>query len=133
MIKGREIVFVVDDDLAVRESLKFALELEGLAVSVCGSGAELLRHSDLPEAGCLVMECRMPLMDGFEVLDILAARGAKLPVILLTSYATAAFRHRAAAAGVKYILEKPLLNGSLVDRIHEVLGCSRQVTVAAPI
>ena len=132
MIKGQEIVFVVDDDLAVRESLKFALELEGLVVRVCGSGAELLRHSDLPQAGCLVMECKMPLMDGFEVLGIFAARGTKLPVILLTSYATEAFRRRAAAAGVKFILEKPLLNGSLVDRIHEVLGYSQQVTLAAP-
>jgi len=133
MIKGQEIVFVVDDDLAVRESLKFALELEGLVVRVCGSGAELLRHSDLPQAGCLVMECKMPIMDGFEVLGILGGRGTKVPVILLTSYATEAFRRRAATAGVKYILEKPLLNGSLVDSIHEILGCSRQVTVAAPI
>jgi two-component system, LuxR family, response regulator FixJ len=133
MIKGREIVFVVDGDLAVRESLKFALELEGLVVRVCGSGAELLRHSDLPHAGALVMECRMPIMDGFEVLDILGARRTRVPVILLTSYATEAFRRRAAAAGVKHILEKPLLNGSLLDSIHEVLGRSRQVTLAAPI
>jgi two-component system, LuxR family, response regulator FixJ len=133
MIKGQEIVFVVDDDLAVRESLKFALELEGLVVRVCGSGAELLRHSDLSHAGCLVMECRMPIMDGFEVLDILDARGVTVPVILLTSYATEGFRHRAGVAGVKYILEKPLLNGSLLDSIREVLGGSRQVTLAAPI
>jgi two-component system, LuxR family, response regulator FixJ len=133
MSKGQEIVFVVDEDRAVRESLKFALGLEGLAVRVCGSGAELLQHSDLPLAGCLVMECKMPIMDGFEVLDSLDARGTKVPVILLTSYATEAFRRRAATAGVKYILEKPLLNGSLLDRIHKVLGCSRQVTLAAPI
>ena len=72
-------------------------------------------------------------MDGFEVLDILDARGVKVPVILLTSYATEGFRRRAGAAGVKYILEKPLLNGSLLDSIHEVLGGSRQVTLAAPI
>jgi two-component system response regulator FixJ len=125
MIKGQEIVFVVDDDYAVRESLKFALKLEGLDVRACGSDAELLRHSDLPQAGCLVMECRMPIMDGFKVLDILDARGAKVPVILLTSYATEAFRRRAATAGVKYILEKPLLNGSLVSSIHELLDCGR--------
>ena len=75
----------------------------------------------------------MPIMDGFEVLGILGGRGTKVPVILLTSYATEAFRRRAATAGVKYILEKPLLNGSLLDSIHEVLGRSRQVTLAAPI
>jgi two-component system, LuxR family, response regulator FixJ len=133
MTEGQHIVFVVDDDLAVRESLKFALELEGLVVRVCGSGAELLQHSELRRAACLVMECKMPLMDGFEVLDILAAQRTKLPVILLTSYATDAFRRRAAASGVKFILEKPLLNGSLLDRIHEVLGCSSQGTLVAPI
>ena len=133
MTEGRHIVFVVDGDLAVRESLKFALELEGLAVLACGSGAELLRHPNLRQGGCLVMECKMPLMDGFEVLDILAAQRTKLPVILLTSYATDAFRRRAVASGVKFILEKPLLNGSLLDRIHEVLGCSGQGTLVAPI
>jgi two-component system, LuxR family, response regulator FixJ len=133
MTEGQNIVFVVDDDLAVRESLKFALELEGLAVRLCGSGTELLRHPDLHQAGCLVMECKMPLMDGFEVLDILAARGAKIPAILLTSYATDAFRRCAAASGARFILEKPLLNGSLVDRIREVLGCSSQVALVAPI
>jgi two-component system, LuxR family, response regulator FixJ len=133
MTEGQNIVFVVDDDLAVRDSLKFALELEGLVVRLCGSGAELLRHPDLRQADCLVMECKMPLMDGFEVLDILATRGAKIPVILLTSYATDAFRRRAAASGARFTLEKPLLNGSLVDRIREVLGCSSQVALVAPI
>jgi two-component system response regulator FixJ len=133
MTEGQHIVFVVDDDLAVRESLKFALELEGLVVRVCGSGAELLQHSELRQAACLVMECKMPLMNGFEVLDILAAQRTKPPVILLTSYATDALRRRAAASGVKFILEKPLLNGSLLDVIQEVLGCSGQGTLVAPI
>jgi two-component system, LuxR family, response regulator FixJ len=133
MTERQHIVFVVDDDLAVRESLKFALELEELVVRLCGSGAELLRHPELRQAGCLVMESKMPLMDGFEVLGILATRGTKLPVILLTSYATDTFRRRAAASGVKFILEKPLLNGSLLDRIREVLGCGSQVALVAPI
>jgi two-component system response regulator FixJ len=133
MTEGLNIVFVVDDDLAVRESLKFALELEGLVLRLCGSGPELLRHPDLRQAGCLVMECKMPLMDGFEVLDILATRGAKLPVILLTSYATDAFRRRATASGAKFILEKPLLNGSLVERIRDVLSFGSQVKLVAPI
>jgi two-component system response regulator FixJ len=133
MTEGQHIVFVVDCDLAVRESLKFALELEGLVVRLCRSGAELLQHPDLRQAGCLVMECTMPLMDGFEVLDILAIRGAKLPVVLLTSYATDAFRRGAAASGVKFILEKPLLNGSLVETIRDVLRFGSQVKLVAPI
>jgi FixJ family two-component response regulator len=130
MTHGQDIIFVVDNDLAVRESLRFALELEGLTVRPCGSGAELLRHPDLPHGRCVVMECNMPLMDGFEVLDFLAARRATLPAILLTSYASATLRRRAATVGVRYVLEKPILNGSLLERIQEVLGHDRQITPA---
>jgi two-component system, LuxR family, response regulator FixJ len=126
MTGGKNIVFVVDDDLAVRESLKFSLELEGLIVHVCATGAELLRHADLPQARCLVLDAQMPLTDTFEILDGLTALRARLPVILLTSRATAALRLRAAAAGVRYILEKPLLDNSLLARIQDVLSDKRQ-------
>jgi two-component system, LuxR family, response regulator FixJ len=60
-------------------------------------------------------------MDGFEVLAFLASRDLKVPIILMTSHSTAAIRKRAALAGVRYVLEKPLLDGSLVDCLHEIL------------
>ena len=122
MTEGKNIVFVVDDDSAVRESLKFSIELEGLIVRVCATGAELLRHADLPHARCLVLDDQTPLADTLEILGLLSARGAGLPVILLTSHATASLRLRAAAAGVRYVLEKPLLDNSLLARIQDVLG-----------
>lgn len=122
MTHGREIILVVDDDMAVRESLKFALELEGLTVRVCGSGEELLNHPDLAAAGCILLDYKMPVMDGLEVLDQLAARKIKVPVILITSRATNAILRRAKAAGVRRILEKPLLDGALLDSIQAVLG-----------
>jgi FixJ family two-component response regulator len=123
MTSGRDIVLVVDDDLAVRESLKFALELEGLAVHVCGSGSELLEHPDLAQARCLILDYRMPVMDGFEVLDRLAARKIVLPVILITSDVTGALQHRAASHGVRRVLEKPLSDSALVENIQDVLSC----------
>ena len=99
MSNAHQIVFVVDEDLAVRDSLVFALGLEGFSVRACGSGAELLRHLDLLPAGCLVIEDKMLEMDGFEVLAFLASRDLKVPVIPLTSHSTAAIRKRAALAG----------------------------------
>jgi two-component system, LuxR family, response regulator FixJ len=126
MTEGRDIVLVVDDDLAVRESLKFALELEGLAVRVCGSGEELLNHPDLHKARCVLLDYKMPVMDGLEVLEQLAARKMQVPVILITSRATNAILRRARAAGVRHVLEKPLLDGALLDRIQDVLGDARQ-------
>jgi FixJ family two-component response regulator len=122
MTHGQEIILIVDDDLAVRESLKFALELEGLAVRVCGSGEELLNHPDLPAARCILLDYKMPVMDGLEVLDQLATRKIQVPVILITSRATSAVLRRARAAGVRRFLEKPLLDGALLDQIQQVLG-----------
>lgn len=122
MTAASGIVMVVDDDLAVRESLKFALEIEGLQVAACGSGAELLEHPELPHAGCLVLDYRMPAMDGLEVMERLACRKMRLPVILITSHATTALCQRAAAAGVRCILEKPLLGNALINGIRDVLS-----------
>ena len=61
-------VLVVDDDAAVRNSLKFALELEGLNVRLYGSGDELLTEEDLPASGCLVIDYYMPAMNGVELV-----------------------------------------------------------------
>ncbi len=119
---GRAIVLVVDDDLAVRESLKFALEAEGLLVHVCSSGHDLLRHPALRQARCLILDYRMPTMDGLSVMDHMAARDISVPVILITVNATEGLRHRAAAAGARYVLEKPLQDGALMDSIHTILA-----------
>ena len=93
MTQRQDIVLIVDDDLAVRESLKFALALDGFAIRLCGSGEELLSHPDLAAARCIVLDYKMPSMDGFEVLAQLDARQLHPPVILITSHASAAIRH----------------------------------------
>lgn len=122
MTERQDVVLVVDGDLAVREALKFALEVEGFIVHLCGSGLELLTHPDLRSAACLVLEDKMPLMNGVSVLDRLVEHDFQVPIILMTSHATDALRRRAVLAGVRHVLEKPLLNGALVDSIYDVLG-----------
>lgn len=121
MVYGHGVVLVVDDDLAVRESLKFLLELEGLEVLTFASGSDLFLYSELSEAVCLVLDYKMPFMDGFKVLERLARNKLNLPVILITSHVTDAFRRRAAAAGAKIVLEKPLLDNALLDQIQGIL------------
>jgi two-component system response regulator FixJ len=122
MTETGDVVLVVDSDLAVRESLKFALEIEGFAVHLCANGPELLAHRELRLADCLVLDDKMPLMDGASVLDRLAEGNFRVPVILMTGHATDSLRRRAVLAGVRHVLEKPFLNGALVDSIHDVLG-----------
>jgi FixJ family two-component response regulator len=116
-----DLVLVVDDDQAVRDALKFALELDGLTVDTCDSGAELLRHPRLSVARCLVLDYQMPEMNGFAVLSELQRRNVTLPVILITAPLSRDVERRALSAGVAAVLEKPLLENILIDKIRHVL------------
>lgn len=122
MIERQDVVLVVDSDLAVREALKFALEVEGFRVHLCAGGLELFTHPELRLADCLVLEDKMPLINGVSVLDRLVEWDFRVPIILMTSHTTDSLRRRADLAGVRHVLEKPFLNGALVDSIHDVLG-----------
>jgi FixJ family two-component response regulator len=115
-------VIVVDDDEAVRKSLKFALELEGLDVRLYDGSEQILSDTDLPKHGCLVIDYYMPAMNGVELIDALRLRHVDLPAILITAKATDDLRRRAARAGFRQVLEKPLEDGSLVDSIRGALS-----------
>jgi two-component system, LuxR family, response regulator FixJ len=112
-------VVVVDDDPAVRNSLKFSLEIEGFVVRIFGSGAELLEASDLPICSCLVVDQKMPGMTGLDLIAALRDRCVSTPAILITSQPNGMLSERAARADVS-IVEKPLLGNVLVDKIRDV-------------
>jgi FixJ family two-component response regulator len=115
-------VLVVDDDAAVRHSLKFALELEGLTVRLYRGGTEVLTDARLPATGCLVVDYFMPVMTGVELVEGLRRRNVVLPAILITGKATPDLRERAARAGFRQVLQKPLEDSALVDSIREALA-----------
>jgi two-component system, LuxR family, response regulator FixJ len=119
--KPPPLVIVVDDDPAVCGSLKFSLELEGFAVRTYGSGTDLLDNGDFDACKCFVIDQRMPAMTGMELIAKLRDQRVLTPAILIISHPSAALSARAATAGVP-IVEKPLLNNALVDRIREACG-----------
>ncbi len=118
---ARSVVLVIEDDPAVRNSLKFALEVEGFFVQVYPTGTALLDKHDIPQSGCLVVDYKLPGMNGLDLLQLLRDRDVKLPAILITSHPTPAIRSRATSAGVR-LIEKPLLNDTLFQCIHSALG-----------
>jgi two-component system response regulator FixJ len=122
MPKHSGIVLLVDDDAAVRSSLKFALEVEGLSVRLYDGPAALLADENLPPCGCLVVDYRMPGMDGLQLVDTLRARGVVLPAILITVRANKQLRQFATKSGINCVLEKPLSDGTLVESIRSALG-----------
>lgn len=123
MPASRGPVLVVDDDDAVRRSLRFALELEGLDVRLYVDGPALLGDEvNLPATGCLVVDQFMPGMEGVELMTHLRLRQVRLPAIMITAKASDELRARAHAAGFDFVLEKPLHDGSLVAGIRGALA-----------
>jgi len=115
-------VLVVDDDAAVRNSLKFSLEIEGFTVRDYSSANELMRESEIADAGCLVIDYHLPELNGLEMLYRLRERRVAAPAILITSHPNPSVRQRAAEAGVP-IVEKPLLGDALMEAIHNAFAC----------
>ena len=119
----KPIIFVVDDDPAVRNSLKFALEIEGYRVRLCADASALLRSVDLPRSQCLVIDLKLPGTDGLDLLAELRRRNIMAPAVLITSHPPRSIRERAARDGVP-IIEKPLLGNALSDSIRDAIAAS---------
>ena len=115
------IVIVVDDDAAVRGSLKFALEIEGFAVRTYPKGDDLLGDLRLVDCACFIIDQRLPGMNGLDVVAELRKERIAAPVILITSHPTNIVQERAARAGVP-IVEKPLLGNALIDRVRDAIA-----------
>jgi two-component system response regulator FixJ len=122
MMPTAPIVCVVEDDVAVRSALKFSLEAEGLQVRVYGGAPSLLDDPELPSCRCLIVDYRMPVIDGLELVKALGARGIAAPVIMITGRATRDLRVRAAKLGVHLVLEKPLPDSDLAKAIEAAIG-----------
>jgi two-component system, LuxR family, response regulator FixJ len=114
----KHLVIIVDDDNAVRDSLKFSLEIEGFEVRAYAGPNELLNDGSAPPAICLITNYHMPAMDGLELMSRLRARGLTIPAFLITGHLTDNMRRRAATIGVS-VLEKPFLGKRLIEGIRQ--------------
>jgi two-component system response regulator FixJ len=100
-------VHLVDDDDAVRRSVGFMLKTSGHRVLSYASGLDLLAASKVLAEGCILMDIRMPGMDGLEVQEALRERGVALPVVIMTGHGDIALAVRAMKAGAIDFIEKP--------------------------
>ncbi len=120
------VVFVIDDDASLRESLTSLLRSVGLRVQTFGSGAEFLR-SKLPDiASCLVLDVRLPGLSGLDFQTELARTGIQMPVIFITGHGDIPMTVRAMKAGAVEFLAKPFRDQELLDAVQ--LGLERDRT-----
>lgn len=110
-------VLLVDDDPAVRASLKFALEIEGVEVDDFASAEAVAEAAMGGEPACMVLDYRLPGMDGLQLLETLRRSGVRAPAIIVTSHPSRSLRHQVAFANAT-LIEKPLLCDSLIETIR---------------
>jgi two-component system, LuxR family, response regulator FixJ len=110
-------VHVVDDDADVLTSLKFLLETEGFRVLTFRSGAELLNSTAVTQADCFVIDYKMSQMNGIDLAVHLRDRSRSTPIILITGDPDRTIPVRARNAGIRHVLHKPHIEGSLVGLI----------------
>lgn len=115
-------ICVLDDDPDVLQSLRFLLETHGFKVRTFSAAARLLTSIDLDGVDCLVIDYKLPYMDGLDVAARLRQRNVAAPIVLITGYPNQHMAEKAAATGIDYILLKPHLEDSLVTRIREAIS-----------
>jgi two-component system response regulator FixJ len=116
-----QVVHVVDDDVAVRQSLAFLLGSAGLSVRLYDSALSFLAALPGLANGCVVTDIRMPEMDGLEMQRHLRSRGVELPVIVITGHADVPLAVEAMKAGAIDFIEKPFDDGALLAAIRTAL------------
>lgn len=115
-------VYVVDDDVSIRESLSSLIRAEGMAVEVFASPLDFLALEQLKDFSCVVLDVRMPGLDGLSLQDVLASRGWEVPIIFITGHGDVPDAVRAMKAGAIDFLKKPFEDFALMHAITSALS-----------
>jgi FixJ family two-component response regulator len=118
----QDTVFVVDDDVGIREGLGLLLETVGQPYESYSSAIEFLDAYDASKGGCLVLDIRMPQMSGLELQEKLNEQGSLLPIIFVTGHGDIQMAVEAMRRGALDFIRKPFREQDLLDRINEALA-----------
>ena len=116
------LVYLVDDDEAVRRSTNFMLKTSGYKVETYVSGVAFLKDARHAKPGCVLLDVRMPEMDGLAVQKELKARGIDLPVIVMTGHGDVSVAVEAMKAGAVDFIEKPFEKSVLLAALDDGFG-----------
>ncbi len=127
----KEFVYIVDDDEAVRDSLRWLLEGNGFSVKVFSNGEELLDFSKKQShgiVGCLILDVRMPGITGGELHDALLKEGIDIPVIFITGHGSVSLAVKSMKKGAIDFLEKPFSDEEICKLVDSSLQKARDVS-----
>jgi FixJ family two-component response regulator len=125
MTEAQAVVFVVDDDEGMRQSLKNLVGSVGLRVEAFASAQEFLRSKVIDVPGCLVLDVRLPGLSGLDLQKRIADAGIEIPIIFITGHGDIPMTVRAMKAGAVEFLTKPFRDQDLLDAIQQALERDR--------
>ncbi len=115
------VVYIIDDDIDVRSALELLMESVGLQVKTYTCAADYLAQFNMKQAGCLVVDIRMPGISGLELQAQLAAGKHHPPIIIITGHGDVPMAVKAVKAGAVDFIEKPFNNQSMLDSVHRAI------------
>jgi len=121
-MNDKKLVHIVDDEEAIRRSMGFMLKTSGYQVETWDSGRAFLKDVRHVERGCILLDIRMPDLDGLEVQRLLAERGVAMPIVIMTGHGDISTAIRAMKAGAVDFLEKPFEKATVIAAIEESFG-----------
>jgi len=116
------VVYVVDDEPSVRDSLRLLFQSVGMTVVEFENARAALAGVDQLESRCLITDLRMPLMSGIDLIEALRERGCRLPVIVISAHGDVKLAVRALKAGASNFFEKPFNDQDLLDAVNSALN-----------
>jgi FixJ family two-component response regulator len=123
---SRHMIAIVDDDRLVRESFKDCMESADYDARDFASAEEFLASNFVGSADCLILDVRLPDMDGLELQRKLVALGCRLPIVFVTAHGDDAIRDQAVSQGAAGFLKKPVNRDKLLESIHSALQSRRE-------
>lgn len=119
------IVFIVDDDVSVRESLELLIRSAGLQPEMFSTAQEFLAHTRAPVPCCLVLDVSLPGLNGLDLQERIGAKRAEMPIIFITGYGDVPMTVKAMKAGAQEFLTKPFGDEVLLSAIRHAIERSR--------
>jgi FixJ family two-component response regulator len=114
-------ICLVDDDAAFRDSIKTLLNAYGISVVDYATGADFLADPHMSQCSCLILNSRLPMMSGMDVMANFRARAPEVPIVFVTSQSDERIKRRALQLGAMAVLEKPLSSLFLMKAIRTAL------------
>jgi two-component system response regulator FixJ len=124
----KRLIMIIDDDAAVRDSLSSVLSTYGYGTVACSSARQALREIEAARPDCIVLDVRMPEIDGLQMLEMLKRMESAPPVIIITGHADVPMAVQAMKRGAADFLEKPVVDEDLAASIGAAISDNEQTT-----